>query len=552
MASSSTSRWPVLRELISPRQVAADIRADRIRFMERDVGLTIKLFVLASFAYFLYSPEWFEGSPSIGQIGLETIRGAFISYLVLNILTGVVLLAMDHLALVLVEWSVFVVSLADSLFVALLVVITGGLESTIYWVFLFIIVRNAVGTPVVRRQIALNAVVIVLFVFAGFLDQTWRTLGAEYQKIEDVFAPATQKTKSPNSNTNAAARGVDSPNGAAVTPPPPAKGRKSNPPKRGLSTFEGQPDFGAAAMTTFLTMSEDRAWERVLTRVLLLTLLAASCYGINVLTDLRLALLEEAREFTMRQEQLRSTGRLAAEIAHQLKNPLAIINNAAFNLQRSFHDAKPAPGAHPGIIRDEINAHSNVAICVACSGAHLDIIRDEINRSDRIITELMGYAQLSEGRVEKLDLVEELDNAIAQAVPTGAGFEITIERDYRQPLPPLLLQRAHLREVFVNLLLNAREALKGRGRIRIAALTGERDSVIVSIHDDGPGIPESRQAQVFEAYYTTKEKGTGLGLAIVKHNVELYGGNIRLESGLGKGTRFTLHFPAKALLRVTS
>ena len=72
----------------------------------------------------------------------------------------------------------------------------------------------------------------------------------------------------------------------------------------------------------------------------------------------------------------------------------------------------------------------------------------------------------------------------------------------------------------------------------------------IAIRDDGPGIPPEKQEKIFEAYYTTKEKGTGLGLATVKHNVELYGGSVRIESGLGKGARFVLVFPAKALIKL--
>jgi signal transduction histidine kinase len=73
------------------------------------------------------------------------------------------------------------------------------------------------------------------------------------------------------------------------------------------------------------------------------------------------------------------------------------------------------------------------------------------------------------------------------------------------------------------------------------------DSVEIVIQDSGPGIPVEQTEQIFEAYFTTKEKGTGLGLSIVKHNVDLYGGTIRVESGLGKGCRFVLLFPAKTL-----
>jgi signal transduction histidine kinase len=75
--------------------------------------------------------------------------------------------------------------------------------------------------------------------------------------------------------------------------------------------------------------------------------------------------------------------------------------------------------------------------------------------------------------------------------------------------------------------------------------------VEISVRDDGPGIAPDKIERIFEAYYTTKERGTGLGLAIVKHNVELYGGQVRVESELGKGAKFTLTFPAKTLLKQT-
>ena len=71
------------------------------------------------------------------------------------------------------------------------------------------------------------------------------------------------------------------------------------------------------------------------------------------------------------------------------------------------------------------------------------------------------------------------------------------------------------------------------------------------MRDDGPGVPPDKIERIFEAYYTTKEKGTGLGLAIVKHNVELYGGTVRVESKSGQGAKFLLFFPAKALMKLS-
>ena len=101
----------------------------------------------------------------------------------------------------------------------------------------------------------------------------------------------------------------------------------------------------------------------------------------------------------------------------------------------------------------------------------------------------------------------------------------------------------------LNLLQNAREALGDNGKVVVAAACHHDMSVEISVRDDGPGIPPEKIERVFEAYYTTKEKGTGLGLAIVKHNAELYGGSVRVESVLGKGAKFTVIFPAKALMK---
>jgi signal transduction histidine kinase len=109
------------------------------------------------------------------------------------------------------------------------------------------------------------------------------------------------------------------------------------------------------------------------------------------------------------------------------------------------------------------------------------------------------------------------------------------------------MQRGHLTEAFSNLLQNAREALGQHGNVFVTANNHRDQSIEISVRDDGPGIAPEKIGRIFEAYYTTKERGTGLGLAIVKHNVELYGGSVRVESELGKGAKFTLTFPVKAL-----
>jgi two-component system sensor histidine kinase AtoS len=182
----------------------------------------------------------------------------------------------------------------------------------------------------------------------------------------------------------------------------------------------------------------------------------------------------------------------------------------------------------------------------------LEIIREEVQRSDSIITKLMGYAQLAEGKVERLQIAEEIERAVKRVFPPGADYEMMMEVDCSSPLPPLLMQRNHLSETLVNILQNSREATKGKGSVRIEARPGPEDSVRVWIEDDGPGIPKGNLEKIFEPYFSTKEKGTGLGLAIAKHNTEIYGGSIQVESELGKGTRFTIQLPTRTFMKLQS
>src|SRR5271165_2487574 len=121
------------------------------------------------------------------------------------------------------------------------------------------------------------------------------------------------------------------------------------------------------------------------------------------------------------------------------------------------------------------------------------MIQEEVERADRIITQVMGYAQLSEGHVEKLNVIEELDLAIDRVFPPAARYPIELHRNYGTNFPPLLMLRRHVSEIFVNVLQNAREALETQnGNIFIDALCREDQSIEVSIRDDGPGIPPEK------------------------------------------------------------
>jgi len=357
------------------------------------------------------------------------------------------------------------ISLIDGIFLSALTLVTGGADSILFYVFLGLIVRSAASVPRATSQLMLNLTLSACYVFAGIID---------------VAIAANLNYPGPNNS--------------------------------------GQ----------VLIEVPDRPTEQLLLRLILLLLMTLCCYAVQVLLEHQRQALDQAREFAVREGQLRSAGRLAAEFAHQIKNPLAIINNAAFSLQRAVREGKPI------------------------SSEQIGIIQEEVERSDRIITEIMGYAQLSEGRVEKLNVIEELDRAITEVFPPAVKYPIQIHRDYAADFPPLLMQRRHAAETFLNLLQNAREALDGRGGNIFVNAQCRRDySIEVSIADDGPGIPAEKHEKIFEAYYTTKEKGTGLGLATAKHNVELYGGTVRVESELGKGARFVVLFPGRTLMRLT-
>ena len=433
----------------------------RVELMERDIMLPVKAVFIGMILYSFHSSAWFGLTWSLLDVTAETVQFIFWFYILANVFFAAILLAAERLPLALVQWTVVTSSLVDGLLIAAMALITGGLDSILFWLFLVLIIRNAVSVPPGFSQLFLNFVISLCYVLMAVLDVSIAN------NLDDTTREALDMTP------------------------------------------------------------HEELGEPFVLRLAVLWLTAICCYGAQVLQERQRLAVEEAEEFAAREGQLRSAGRLAAEFAHQIKNPLAIINNAAFSLQRSMSDGK------------------------GVGAQQIEIIQEEVANADRVITQIMGYAQLSEGHVEKLNVVEELNRAIAQVFPPAVPTGIKIRREYSHGFPPLLMQRGHLSEILVNLLKNAREALGETGNVFITASCHRDNSVEISVRDEGSGIPPDKIERIFEAYYTTKEHGTGLGLAIVKHNVELYGGNVRVESELGKGAKFTLIFPAKALMKLS-
>lgn len=443
---------------------------ERIRLIERDLGLAVKAVVLAILFWFLYWSSWVADTPANPHVAVDkvtwmfaqqAVQYVFLFYLAFNFGVAFILLGNRQVGFPLVQWTVFMVALVDGLFLGALIAVTGGIESALYWLYPVLIMRNCLSFKATIPQGTLNLLMVLFYTGAVLLDAT---IGAM-----DAMAPGDDE------------------------------------------------EFTAGAVSPLSTAF---AW-----RLALLVAVAAWSWGLQILFDRQRQRQEEQDELALRRQQLEAAGRLAAEIAHQLKNPLSIINNASYTLQRTVKEGKT--------ITQQIR-----------------IIREEVEKSDRLITELMGYAQLAEGRVEKLDVKEELERAVLQVFPPAVEYDIQIHRDYAVGLPLLLAQRNHLGETFVNLLQNTREALDGRGNVWIQTAPGENYSVTISIADDGPGIAPENLERIFTPYFTTREKGTGLGLAIVKHNIEMYGGQVAVESELGKGARFILTFPARTLIKL--
>jgi signal transduction histidine kinase len=468
-------------------------QAERIVAVQLHIVLPVKVGVIAVVLYYLFYAGWFSEELTTRWVVEQTLQRFFLIYVVCNVMASIVLLFWRRFPPGIFQWVVFALGLLDGLFVAELMILTGGFDSIAYWMLPGLIVLNAISIPLATPQIALNLLLSIFYLSAGTLyanvpDPTFGNLPPNA-----FHPPSTNLIVSVSGTnrlfrTNRPIRVSDLP--YSSTPPENADG----------------PD---------------------LPRLFVLWLLTACCYGVQVLAERQRRVLEEIREFAVREGQLHSTGRLAAEIAHQLKNPLAIINNAAFSLQRTL------PGAKTEVAQQ------------------IGIIQEEVTRADQVITQIMGYAQLSEGHVEKLNVIEEIDRAIAQVFPAAVPTGIRIHREFGRDFPPLLMLRGHLSEICVNLLKNAREALAEKGNVFVTADSYRDHAIEISVRDDGPGIAPDKIGRIFEAYYTTKERGTGLGLAIVKHNVELYGGRVRVESGLGRGAKFILFFPAKALMKPT-
>jgi PAS domain S-box-containing protein len=228
--------------------------------------------------------------------------------------------------------------------------------------------------------------------------------------------------------------------------------------------------------------------------------------------------LEKVRDELVRQTRFSAIGELAASIAHDLRNPLGAIRNSIFYLSRRI------PAGSPDWVR------------------HLEIIEKEIQSANRIIDNLLDMSRARAPSKEAVDLARVVHDAFAHL-----GTEDQIDLDVRLEPDPFVIHADlnQIQRLLGNLLTNAAQAMSDHGRILVEARREDYTDVI-TVSDQGTGIPAELRERVFEPLFTTRAKGTGLGLAICRRIANRHGGSIELIDTGGKGSRFETRLPRKS------
>jgi signal transduction histidine kinase len=231
--------------------------------------------------------------------------------------------------------------------------------------------------------------------------------------------------------------------------------------------------------------------------------------------------METANRRLVQAEKLASIGRLAATIAHEIRNPLTSVK---LNIQRI------AESEH----LDEIERE------------HLGICQEGVGQIEKFIKELLDFTRVPELARERFPLEQVLDESLKILKDAFRQRRVTVEKSYAQGLPPANVDGDRLRQVFLNLLRNAFEAVDEGGRISVSLAAGggtEGRTYIVRISDNGPGIPEKDRDNIFEPFFTTKSSGFGLGLANARKIVEQHGGSVKVAGKRGRGSAFVVVLP---------
>lgn len=219
-------------------------------------------------------------------------------------------------------------------------------------------------------------------------------------------------------------------------------------------------------------------------------------------------------------EKLAAVGQFAAGMVHELGNALAIVAASAQFLL-----------GYPGDRRQT-------------GRPYLEAIRRSVTAAERTIRELLAFARPREPSLAAVNVAELLDRVCLLLKGEFAKHRVEVVRQVAADLPAIRGDPEQLQQVFLNLLLNAVQAMEGGGTVTIRAVFDPPRWARVELIDTGRGIPEEHLDRIFDPFFTTREGGTGLGLSIAHRHVEAHTGTLAVESGEGRGTRITVSLPA--------
>jgi len=230
----------------------------------------------------------------------------------------------------------------------------------------------------------------------------------------------------------------------------------------------------------------------------------------------------------MASERLAVVGQLAADVAHELNNPMqGIVTYSHLLLERL-----PADDPRRGSVEK---------------------IATQANRCTTIVRALLDFSRPKKPEKKLANLCAIIEECFSLVEDRAVFHNIEVVRDYTECIPEAVVDPAQMQQVFMNLIINAAEAMAGTGRLSVTtAFETDREAIQITFRDTGHGIREEDVGRIFDPFFTTKEvgHGTGLGLAISYGIVKEHGGTITVESEVGRGTAFTVELPLGRLEEV--